>query len=236
GARPQLAQEYVAPANEREAQLAQIWQEVLGIDRVGRNDSFFELGGDSIRSIQALARAGERGLAISLQQLFEHPTVAELAELAGSNAKGEEIPPLPSVSLASLPDNVEDAYPMTKLQLGMVFHTDYDPLSAIFHDVFSFQLRTPFDEVKLRAAVDRLTQRHPIFRTSFELSKYGEPLQLVHRNVMTPLSIEDVRGWPEKAQRKALVEWVETEKRRRFDWSVPPMMRLHAQRQSDDVF
>ncbi len=236
GARPQLAQDYVAPTNDREARLAEIWQEVLGLDRAGRHDSFFELGGDSIRSIQALARAGERGLPISLQQLFEHPTIAELAELAGAGAQGEEIPPLPPSPLASMPDGVEDAYPMTKLQLGMVFHSDYDPLSAIFHDVFSFQLRVPFDETKLRAAIDRLTQRHPIFRTSFELSKYGEPMQLVHRQVTTPFTVEDVRNWPEKAQRQALVEWVETEKRRRFDWSVPPMMRLHAQRQSDDVF
>ena len=68
------------PAEER---LAVIWQEVLGLDRVGAGDDFFELGGDSILSIRVIARARAAGLPITPRQFFESPTVAGLAAAAG---------------------------------------------------------------------------------------------------------------------------------------------------------
>jgi aryl carrier-like protein len=78
--RPDLEEAYVAPRTEREAILAEIWSQVLGIERVGVKDNFFEVGGDSIRTIQILARARERGLHFSLQQLFQHQTIHDLVQ------------------------------------------------------------------------------------------------------------------------------------------------------------
>ena len=73
---------FVAPSGETEATLASIWETVLGVERVGVTDNFFELGGDSILSIRIIARANEDGVRITPRQFFEHPTIAELAELA----------------------------------------------------------------------------------------------------------------------------------------------------------
>ncbi|MFL5543033.1 MAG: condensation domain-containing protein, partial [Longimicrobiaceae bacterium] len=73
---------YVAPRTPVEATLAAIWAEVLRAERVGVEESFFELGGDSILSIQVVSRARRAGLAITPRQLFEHPTIAGLAALA----------------------------------------------------------------------------------------------------------------------------------------------------------
>jgi len=75
---------YVAPQGEIEQTLAAIWGEVLGIERVGANDNFFDLGGDSIRSIQVVARCGAAGLRITPKQLFAHQTIAALAQVVGS--------------------------------------------------------------------------------------------------------------------------------------------------------
>jgi non-ribosomal peptide synthase protein (TIGR01720 family) len=77
-----LQEPYVAPRTPAEELLASIWAQVLGIARVGVNDNFFGLGGDSIQSIQIVARAGQAGLALSTNLLFTHPTVAELASLS----------------------------------------------------------------------------------------------------------------------------------------------------------
>ena len=77
--RPSLDTAYVPPANETEALLAEIWQAVLGLDRVGTRDNFFDLGGDSIIGIQIVARATARGLPLSPEQLFELQTIADLA-------------------------------------------------------------------------------------------------------------------------------------------------------------
>jgi non-ribosomal peptide synthase protein (TIGR01720 family) len=81
-ARPDQA--FVAPSTPEEAALARIWAEILDLERVGVTDNFFELGGDSIIGIQVVARARRAGLYLSVSQLFEHQTVAELAAAAGT--------------------------------------------------------------------------------------------------------------------------------------------------------
>jgi amino acid adenylation domain-containing protein/non-ribosomal peptide synthase protein (TIGR01720 family) len=73
---------YTAPRTPTEQLLASIWQEVLGVDRVGINDNFFELGGDSILSIQIISRVNRAGLGLTVKQLFEWQTIAELAQVA----------------------------------------------------------------------------------------------------------------------------------------------------------
>ena len=69
------------PRTETEKILAAVWQEVLGVKAVGRDDSFFDLGGDSILSIRIVARAQRQGLQLTSRQLFDHPTLSDLASL-----------------------------------------------------------------------------------------------------------------------------------------------------------
>jgi amino acid adenylation domain-containing protein len=82
--RPELEAAFVAPRTSAEETLAAIWRQVLGLEQVGVHDNFFELGGDSILSIQIIARAKQAGLQLTPRQLFEHPTVAGLASVAGT--------------------------------------------------------------------------------------------------------------------------------------------------------
>ncbi len=77
--RPEIATPFVAPRNPAEEALAGVWAAALGIESVGVHDNFFELGGDSILGIQVITKAGQVGLSLSPEQLFEHQTVAELA-------------------------------------------------------------------------------------------------------------------------------------------------------------
>ncbi|RKH15658.1 SDR family NAD(P)-dependent oxidoreductase [Corallococcus sp. CA047B] len=94
-ARPKLKTEYVAPRNDIEQRIAEAWQAVLGIDRVGVNDNFFELGGDSVQAIQIIARGSQSGLQLSPQQFFQYSTIAELAAMiAGIVAKQAEQGPV----------------------------------------------------------------------------------------------------------------------------------------------
>ncbi|MFL6253472.1 MAG: non-ribosomal peptide synthetase [Pyrinomonadaceae bacterium] len=90
--RPELEQEYVVPSTPVEQVLAAIWTEVLGIEQIGIHDSFFALGGDSIRSVRIVALARERGLDFTVQQLFQFQTIAEMAreleQAAGLAATG----------------------------------------------------------------------------------------------------------------------------------------------------
>jgi NAD(P)-dependent dehydrogenase (short-subunit alcohol dehydrogenase family)/aryl carrier-like protein len=79
--RPDVAAPFVAPRDDTEQQIAAIWQGVLGIERVGVHDNFFDLGGDSILGIQVVARARQVSIAIRPAQLFDHQTIAELARV-----------------------------------------------------------------------------------------------------------------------------------------------------------
>jgi NAD(P)-dependent dehydrogenase (short-subunit alcohol dehydrogenase family)/acyl carrier protein len=91
--RPDLVEDYVAPRNEVEEKIAAIWGQLLGIDRVGVNDNFLDLGGHSLLATQMLARIrSELKVDLTLDQVFERPTVAELAELVGAHesADGED--------------------------------------------------------------------------------------------------------------------------------------------------
>ncbi|MDY7096424.1 MAG: condensation domain-containing protein, partial [Acidobacteriota bacterium] len=78
---------YAPPRDDLERLLAQVWQDVLNVPKVGIYDDFFELGGDSILSLQIISRLHREGLRVTPRQIFEHSTVAELAAVAGSAAE-----------------------------------------------------------------------------------------------------------------------------------------------------
>lgn len=80
--RPQLEAAFEAPRNQVEEVLARIWTQVLGIDKVGIHDNFFDLGGASIQGLQIITQANDVGLQLTPELLFEHQTIAELAAVA----------------------------------------------------------------------------------------------------------------------------------------------------------
>jgi aryl carrier-like protein len=89
--RPTLSTEYEAPRNDPERALASIWQNMLGVEKVGIHDNFFELGGDSLLNVQVTAEARRAGVRLTPKQVFEHQTIAELASVAGKEEVRERI-------------------------------------------------------------------------------------------------------------------------------------------------
>jgi acyl carrier protein len=87
GERPALTQTYTAPRTEREEMLAQIWAEVLRLDRVGIHDNFFDLGGASLAALEIMARLNEAGISVDPTQIFNYQTVADLAAAVADDAE-----------------------------------------------------------------------------------------------------------------------------------------------------
>jgi len=236
--------DYRAPTTAEETALAEIFSEVLGVERVGVDDNFFELGGDSISSVRVRAAGARRGLRFTVQDLFECRTVSRLGERV-ERAEGEEGTeperpgPFELISArdrARLGPEIEDAYPLSELQAGMLFHTELEPGEAIYHDIVSFHLEMALEPETLRAALEAVTAAHQVLRTSFRLSEFSEPLQLVHREARVPLGIEDLGGLPESEQEREIAGWIEGEKRRGFDWREPPLVRLQVHRRGGGSF
>jgi amino acid adenylation domain-containing protein len=232
---------YQPPRGEAEAALVEIWEQVLGLDRVGIDDRFFSLGGDSILSLRVRSLAAMRGLHFTLPQLFEHQTVRELAcRLApGGEEAAAASAPFALVSprdRAALPEGLEDAYPLTALQTGMLFHSGFSDESTLYHNVSSVELGGRFVEAPLRAAIALLLARHPVLRTSFDLSRFGEPLQLVHRQVAPPLAVEDLCGLSAVEQQGRLEAAFAAEQRGKFDRASPPLLRFRVHRLDPERF
>ncbi|HVG20854.1 MAG TPA: amino acid adenylation domain-containing protein, partial [Blastocatellia bacterium] len=243
--RPELDGAFIAPRNLTEETLAGIWADVLNIEQVGIHDNFFDLGGDSIRSIQVCAKAQKMGLGVSTQQLFLRQTVCELAreidaaQIAPPPSKKADVEAFALVreeDRLKLPGDVEDAYPLTLLQAGILFYTESDHRSAIYYNINTIHLKAPFDSQAMGAALRQLASAHPVLRTSFDMTGFSEPLQLVHEAVCVPLEVDDVRHLSTARQAEVIKAWVEAEKQRRFDLTHAPLLRFQIHRRSDETF
>lgn len=243
GTRPGLAHDFVAPRTETEQLLTGIWSQVLGVDQVGIDDDYFALGGDSIRSVQIVAKVQERGLAFSLQDLLKYQTIRELAQVAitarDQVEQDETTRPFELISendRLKLPPDLEDAYPLTMLQAGMIFHSELNPGSGVFHNMFSYHVRAPYNPDAMRTALESVVQRHAALRTSFVLDTFSEPLQLVVPRVDVPLHVSDLRDLSPEDQEKFLREHLESEKNRDFDLTRAPLLKIELHRRTSDSF
>lgn len=222
---------YVAPQSSNEKILVDLWEHTLGITPVGVDDNFFSLGGDSILSIQVVSKARLHGITISLEQLYQHPTIRELLTLASGEAK-EIAPALDAFALISaadrsrLPDNITDAYPLAELQSGMLFHSQLATGSSIYHDLFTLQLQMPIQIDYLGQALAQLVNRHAVLRTHFDFTRYSEPLQLVEHDRTPDLELIDLSHLPDQQQQEFYARWQEAEKQRHFSWDKEPPVRF----------
>ena len=233
---------HVAPRNDTERLLAGLFAEVLGHPLVGVHDGFFQLGGDSIRIIQLRSRALKAGLALSVQDIFRLQTPAALAAVCGAGHATDERPrvaafaQLNAEERARLPQGLVDAYPLARLQEGLLFHSLFGDDVAMYCDIFEFRLQVPFDEAAFRAAAQALVDRHPIFRTSFHFAEFERPLQCVHAQADAIVEVHDHRGLTAQAQVSRYQAWLEDEKRRTYDITTAPLLRFSLHRMDDDTF
>jgi amino acid adenylation domain-containing protein len=230
---------HTPPRTPTEESLVEAWKEALGLSSVGIDDNFFDVGGDSIRSIKARAKALERGVSFTLQQLFQNPTVRKLSEeISYAQVKPESrslYTPFSMISMedrSKMPADIEDAYPISHLQGGMVFHSEYSADYSIY--VSSLHLRMPFDSAKMQSALHQMAVRHEMLRTSFDGNTFSQPLQLVHRNAQLELHVEDLRQLSEDEQQSRLDKWLKEETRQAFQWSQSPLLRFNVHLRSND--
>jgi amino acid adenylation domain-containing protein len=215
------SREYEAPQGQMEEILAGIWQSLLGVERVGRADNFFVLGGHSLLIVQMLERLRRVGLSTEVRRVFQSPTLAELAGGLGDEVAGQlEVPPnrIPSQCKAITPDmlplvqlepehiarivaavpggatNIQDIYPLAPLQEGILFHYLLDENSYLLPLLLSF----PSEDIRkhLVAALQQVVNRHDVLRTAVLWDGLPRPLQVVYRQAtltVTDLTLESDR-------------------------------------------
>jgi amino acid adenylation domain-containing protein/non-ribosomal peptide synthase protein (TIGR01720 family) len=209
--------EYAAPEGEVEAQLAQIWCEVLGLEQVGRHDNFFELGGDSILSLQIVARMRQMGWKISPKQLFEHQTVSALAGVAQSIAGDVGIVSKTSGEVPLLPFQSE------------FFAMDM-PNRHHWNQAVLLHSKRALDIDVLSQAIVALVQQHDGLRLNYSEQNDGSWLQSYADLSSNELSKNELSEllWLRQANNTDEVEALCNEAQRSLDISNGPLLRALA--------
>ncbi|NUR82675.1 MAG: amino acid adenylation domain-containing protein, partial [Nonomuraea sp.] len=223
----QAAGELVAPRTERERQLAEIWCEVLGLEEVGVDRGFFELGGDSLLGIQMVSRASARGMVLSPQDVFRSRTIAALAALVESRGEArpaqavDRDPGLLAWARSRHPD-AEDAYPATGMQQRALDAAEREPGSGVFvvHQRFRFTDQG-LDPEALERAWQVVVDRFPTMRTAYARDEAGRWIQVVLPRVPLRIERHDLRAVAPVEQERRVGAHAEAERRRGFDGRAP---------------
>jgi amino acid adenylation domain-containing protein len=220
---PDLApaeERYVAPRTPAEEVLAGIWAEVLRLERVGVEESFFDLGGHSLLVTRVVSRVRELlGVELPLRALFEGPTVAELAGRV-EELRRAGLPVLPPV----VPAGRTGALPLSFAQERLWFIDRLDPGSAVYNVPVARRLGGALDEAALERALGEIVRRHEALRTTFT-EVDGSPVQVIAPFVGFALPVEDLSGLSEADREAAVRRRAGEEARRPFDLSAGPLFR-----------
>ncbi|MFA7404714.1 MAG: aminotransferase class III-fold pyridoxal phosphate-dependent enzyme [Pelobacteraceae bacterium] len=204
------------PRTERERQIAAIWQEVLDLPVVGIHDSFFSIGGHSLKAVRAVARIQkELGIGIRLKDLFAHPTVAGLAALAEqtSRAVAEAIPRVADASGHQLSHAQKRLWLLDQTGKG----------AASYNMSGSWLIDGPLDIDALHKSFEQTVARHEAFRTSF-VQREGVPSQVIAADVAVRIAEADLRMDPQAEEHaKGLAV---TEGKTPFILSEAPLLRI----------
>lgn len=220
--RPSLSTEYVAPSTPEEKLLASIWQETLGIGKIGVNDNFFELGGESLLGVKIVVKAKKMGLDIDPKQMFATPTIAQITRNLASKP-GTASSPI----AASQPLQAADRYRLSPLQREIYArYADTSRPPANITQALSV-MEGVLDKGLLQSVWQVLIARHRALRTRFMLDERGEPVQVIAPQAAFSLIEHDYADMDEDTQRKALDTLLVQDRQNRYDLSQAPAMRLH---------
>ncbi|HLD68858.1 MAG TPA: amino acid adenylation domain-containing protein, partial [Pseudomonas sp.] len=245
---------YEAPQGEVELTLAGIWQDLLGLEQVGRHDRFFELGGHSLLAVSLIERLRQHGLNADVRAVFTAPSLREMAlalgretrELfqapanliaPGCQALSPDLLPLVELSqaeidriVAAVPGgaaNIQDIYPLAPLQQGILFHhlLKHEGDAYLVRSLIEFDDRARLDAFV--AALQSVIDRHDILRTAVHWAGLPQAVQVVQRQVRLPLHEVTL-----DAGEDALVQLqrLSDPRQLRLDLSQAPLLRAYSDR------
>jgi amino acid adenylation domain-containing protein/non-ribosomal peptide synthase protein (TIGR01720 family) len=176
--------EYVPPTDKTEQKLAEIWSDVLGLQRIGLEDHFFELGGHSLKATMLVTRIHRHfEVSVPLREIFRNPTLKQLADYI-KGAEGR---------IYTLIEQTEEKeyYPVSSAQKRLYVINEFEGAQISYNMPQAMQISCHIDIHRMEGVLETLVQRHESLRTSFRMMG-GELMQWIHQDV--GLSIDHISG------------------------------------------
>ncbi|MFE7312367.1 condensation domain-containing protein [Streptomyces sp. NPDC057555] len=214
------------PRTEAERTLAAIWREVLELDRVGIDDDYFALGGDSVHAIVIVAKLEQAGWRITAQDLFDASTVRAAARRATREAPASARPRPPA----------PDAYPLGPMQEGMLYHSVGGSSPGAYLVQVCCLLTGPLDPAVFGAAWQAVLAASPALRVSFDWHERTQARQVVAAEAELTIDHLDWRDLGEADRAAALTAFLDRDRARGFDLSRAPLLRLTLLRESETAY
>jgi amino acid adenylation domain-containing protein len=209
--------EYVPPKNRTEKELAAIWQELLGLERVGVEDDFFELGGDSILVNQCIARVREElEVEIPFRQFFERPYIKAL---------GEEIESLERQAMTIPRASRDGEIPLSFAQERLWFLQELDSENVAYFVPRIIRIKGELDIDLLERTFTEILRRHEILRTVFPMVD-GSPVQRIQPPYPFKIPVIDWSKEGVESQNQKVSMFLAEEGQRPFDFEKGPLLRV----------
>ncbi|MDC0706903.1 amino acid adenylation domain-containing protein [Stigmatella sp. ncwal1] len=216
------AKRQVAPRNQTEELVAGIWGELLGVDKVGVHDNFFDLGGHSLMSVKIISRIRAIfDVELAVLDIFEQPTVAQLVEkivASRAGSKGSRPPPI-------VPSPPVDSVPLSFAQQLAWMPGKLPPEDPVNLVPLIFRLEGHLDEAALTQSLEEMVRRHEALRTTFPLVD-GVPVQRIHPTLPVELPVVDLTHLPEARREAEALRQTEGVLWQPFDLAQGPLLRF----------
>ncbi|HJX27374.1 MAG TPA: amino acid adenylation domain-containing protein, partial [Thermoanaerobaculia bacterium] len=212
---------FVAPRTPMEEVLAGLWSEVLGLEKVGVHENFFDLGGHSLLAGRVVSRLhAVFGVELPLRTLFERPSVEKLAvavEEARTGRVESAAPPL-------VPVPRDRHLPLSFAQERLWFLDRLEPGQAVYNVPMVLRLRGPVSAPVLAAALAAVAERHEVLRATFT-EVAGQSVQEISAAARFPLAVVDLTELPPAARPAEAARQAFAEARHPFDLATGPLCR-----------
>ncbi|MEO5647347.1 MAG: condensation domain-containing protein, partial [Chitinophagaceae bacterium] len=240
-----ITSEFKAPESPTEIVLVSIWEKLLSRQNISIRDNFFDIGGDSIKAIRLVGLVNKLlHKTIAIKSIYEQTNLASLASFIDAQKDEAEIKEWENtrdeietlkLSIVNdgklsgyLPPGWEDIFPMSDIEKGMLYYTMVDKESAIYHDQLFSQLSNfDLDFGIFKKAFLLLVNKHESLRSSFDFSKFGFPVQIVHASAHEDIFFEDISSMSSAEQKLHLENFLVKDRESPFDISKPGLWRIY---------
>ncbi|WP_103071072.1 non-ribosomal peptide synthetase [Aquimarina sediminis] len=235
-----LTEQYIAPKNDLEEELVEIWKEILNNENISVRDNFFRIGGDSILSIRLISSLNKKyNQKLTIGQLYEFNTIESLSQTIEKELQNfdrqqkikdeieQNIKELRQSVLEEMDNfqDIEDVYPMSDIQKGMVVLSGLNLQQGVYHDQFMYQIPL-VDKKKFKRAFSILIEKHVTLRTQLDIVNYNDPVQIVKKEIDFDIDYKDIKELPTKEKSEYISEYMLSERNNPFDLNSGLLWRI----------